>query len=127
MEGDNKKWTSLETRKLISEFEESPCLWNAFGKDCKNKDRKARALTKIALSLGFSVYEVKRKLNNFRCQYNSELKKQESRNLDKAQVKDVSHSGRILMYFWRSDSRGCRKCEGNNWEFTLPTRGDSRE
>jgi hypothetical protein len=75
MESGNKKWTSPETRNLISESEESPCLWNVFDKECKNKGMKARALTKIALSPGFSVYEVKRKLNNFRCQYTSELKK----------------------------------------------------
>jgi hypothetical protein len=36
---------------------------------------KARALTELALSLGFSVYEVIRKLHNLRCQYTSELKK----------------------------------------------------
>jgi hypothetical protein len=75
MESSNKKWTPPETRNLISVFEESPCLWNIFNKDYKNKDMKARALTKISLSLCFSVYEVKRKLHNFRCQCTSELKK----------------------------------------------------
>jgi hypothetical protein len=74
MESSNKMWTPPETRNLISEFEESPCLWNIFNKDYKNKDVKARALTKIALSLGFSENEVKRKLHSFRCQYSSELK-----------------------------------------------------
>jgi hypothetical protein len=50
-----------ETRNLISEFEESLCLWNIFSKVYKNtKDMKSRALTKNALSLGFSVYEVKK-------------------------------------------------------------------
>jgi hypothetical protein len=74
MESGNKKWTSPETRNLISEFEESPCLWNVFDKDCNNKDMKARALAKIALLLDFSVYEVKRKPHNFRCHCTSELK-----------------------------------------------------
>jgi hypothetical protein len=68
MESSNKKWTPPEMN-LISEFEESPCLWNVFDKDYKNKDMKSRALTKIALSLGFSVYDVKRKLHNLRFQY----------------------------------------------------------
>jgi hypothetical protein len=65
----------VETKNLISEFDESPCLWYIFDKDYKNKDIKARALTKIALLLDFSVDEVLRKLHNLRCQYTSELKK----------------------------------------------------
>jgi hypothetical protein len=75
METGNKKWTPQETKDLISEFEESPCLWNVFDKGYKNKDMKAAALKKIALSLGFSVGEIKRKLHNLRCQYTSEEKK----------------------------------------------------
>jgi hypothetical protein len=36
---------------------------------------KAGALEKVALSLGFSAVEIKRKLHNLRCQFTSELKK----------------------------------------------------
>jgi hypothetical protein len=49
METGNMKWTSPETKNLISDFEESSCLWNVFDKGYKNKDMKAAALKKIAL------------------------------------------------------------------------------
>jgi hypothetical protein len=94
MESGNKKWTPSETKNLISEFEETPCLWNVFDKGYKNKDMKAAALEKIALSLGFSVVEIKRKLHNLRCQFTSELQKTVHKNLDKAQVTDITFSGR---------------------------------
>jgi hypothetical protein len=67
-------------------------------------------------------------LHNFRCQYNSELKKtrvkksgQEASERYKSQwlYFDVFLAFRFL--------RGCCKCEGNNWEFTVATSGDSRE
>jgi hypothetical protein len=57
------------------QFEDSPCLWDVFNKDYKNKDMKSTAVTKIASSLGVKVDEVKRKMHNPRCQYASELKK----------------------------------------------------
>jgi hypothetical protein len=60
MKSGNKKWTPLETKNLISEFEKSPCLCNVIGKGYKNKDVKAAPLRKIALSLGFSVGEIKK-------------------------------------------------------------------
>jgi hypothetical protein len=75
MESGNKKWTVSETRNLISQFEDSPCLWDMFSKDYKSKDMKSMAVTKIASSLGVKVDEVKRKMHNLRCQYTSELKK----------------------------------------------------
>jgi hypothetical protein len=75
MESGNKKWAPPETKNLISEFEETPCLWNVFDKGYTNKDMKAAALEKIALSLGFSAVEIKRKLHNLRCQFTSELQK----------------------------------------------------
>jgi hypothetical protein len=52
MESGNKKWTVSETRNLLSQFEDSPYLWDVFNKDYKNKDMKSTAATKIALSLG---------------------------------------------------------------------------
>jgi hypothetical protein len=55
MESGNKKRTPLETRSLILQLEESPCLWNIFHKDYKSKGMKATALTKIAKSLYFIV------------------------------------------------------------------------
>jgi hypothetical protein len=60
MESGNKKWTPPERKNLISEFEETPCLWNVFDNCYKNNDMKAGALEKVALSLGFSVVEIKR-------------------------------------------------------------------
>jgi hypothetical protein len=36
MESGNKKWAVSETRNLISQFEDSPCLWDVFNKDYKN-------------------------------------------------------------------------------------------
>jgi hypothetical protein len=75
IESGSKKWTVPETRNLISQFEDSPCLWDVFNKVYKNKDMKSTAVTKIALSLGVQVDKVKRKMHNLRCQYTSELKK----------------------------------------------------
>jgi hypothetical protein len=75
MESGNKKWTVPETRNLISQFEDSPCLWDVFNKDYKNKDMKSTAVTKIALSLGVKVDKGIRKMHNLRYQYTSELKK----------------------------------------------------
>jgi hypothetical protein len=66
MESGNKKWAPPETKNLISQFEETLLLWNVFDKGYKNKDMKEAALEKIALSLGFSVVEIKRKLHNLR-------------------------------------------------------------
>jgi hypothetical protein len=34
METGNMKWTSPETKNLISDLEESSCLWNVFDKGC---------------------------------------------------------------------------------------------
>jgi hypothetical protein len=76
MESGNKKWTVLETRNLIPQFEDLPCPWDEFiNKDYKNKAMKSKAVTKITLSLGVKVDKVKRKLHYLRCQYTSELKK----------------------------------------------------
>jgi hypothetical protein len=66
MEIGSKKWTVPETRHLISQFEDSPCLWDMFNKDYRNKDMKSTAVTKIALSLGVKVDEVKRKIYTLR-------------------------------------------------------------
>jgi hypothetical protein len=68
MESCNKKWMPPETRNLISQFKDLPRLWDLFDKDYRNKDMKATAVTKIALLLGVKVGEVKRKLQNLRCQ-----------------------------------------------------------
>jgi hypothetical protein len=61
IESGNKKWTVPETGNLVSQFEDSPGLWDVFNKDCKNEDMKSTVVTKITLSLGVKVYEVKRK------------------------------------------------------------------
>jgi hypothetical protein len=47
MESGNKKWTVPETGNLVSQFEDSPGLWDVFSKDYKNKDVKSTAVTKI--------------------------------------------------------------------------------
>jgi hypothetical protein len=60
MKSGNTKWTLLETKNLISEFEEPPCLCNVIDKGYRNKDMKAAPPRKIALSLGFSVGEIKK-------------------------------------------------------------------
>jgi hypothetical protein len=75
METGNKKWAPQETRNLISHFQDSPCLWDVFDKDYKNRYKKSTAVRKIALSFGINADEVKRKLHNLRRQYTHELKK----------------------------------------------------
>jgi hypothetical protein len=43
----SKKFRPPKTRKLISEFEDLPCLWDIFSKDYRNNDMKAIAVKKL--------------------------------------------------------------------------------
>lgn len=72
---ENKKWSDMETRKLIALYEENEILWNVTSKDYRNRVKKHEAIRAISNKLKVDTPEVQRKLHNLRSQYNSELKK----------------------------------------------------
>lgn len=72
---ETKKWSDLETKKLITLYEENELLWNVTLKDYRNRVKKHEAFRDISEKLKIDITEVQRKIHNLRSQYNSELKK----------------------------------------------------
>lgn len=73
---DNKKeWTRAEVTDLIACYEQHPCLWNVLSNEYKNKIIKSDAFKKLSEKFGTSVEEITRKIHNLRNQFNTELKK----------------------------------------------------
>ncbi|XP_025193634.1 uncharacterized protein LOC112593457 [Melanaphis sacchari] len=74
MSSSKKEWTIDETHKLISDYENNPCLWNP--KDIKYKDRLARgeAVRQLAVSFNTSEGEILRKLHGLRNQHAGETR-----------------------------------------------------
>lgn len=72
-------WENDKTYKLIGLLELSSELWNSTSKEYRDGQNKAKCKQMIAELLKMSTIEVNRKLNNFRCQMNSELGKIKNR------------------------------------------------
>ena len=72
---DNRKWSDIETRKLIALYEGKEVLWDITSKDYRNRTKKHEAVRDISNKLKVEPSEVQRKLHNLRSQYNAEFKK----------------------------------------------------
>lgn len=78
MSSTKKEWTIEETHKLISVYENNPCLWNP--KDVKYKDKLARgeAVRQLAVLFNTSEGEIQRKLHGLRNQHAGETRKEKT-------------------------------------------------
>ena len=47
-------WTQSKVNKLISCYEEHPCLYDTTLKEYFNRDKRSKALQEIATALGYS-------------------------------------------------------------------------
>lgn len=74
-----KEWTIDETNKLITDYENKPCIWNP--KDVKYKDKLTRgeAVRQLAVSFNTSEGEIQRKLHVLRNQHAGETRKEKTR------------------------------------------------
>ncbi|KAL4709229.1 hypothetical protein ACJJTC_010529 [Scirpophaga incertulas] len=72
------KWDFDTTIKFIQLYKLHPCLWDFSSKDYKNKQKRDAAYITIIEEMnisGFSVTDVKNKINNLRSTYSQEIKK----------------------------------------------------
>ncbi|KAL4120995.1 hypothetical protein QTP88_013586 [Uroleucon formosanum] len=76
MSSTKKEWTIDETHRLISNYENNPCLWNP--KDVKYKDKlaKGEAVRQLAVSFNTTESEIQRKLHGLRNQHADESRKE---------------------------------------------------
>jgi len=76
MSSSKREWTIDETHKLISDYENNPCLWNH--KDIKYKDKLAReeSVRQLAVSFNTSEGEIERKLHGLRNHHAGKTKKE---------------------------------------------------
>lgn len=70
-----KEWTRAEVLELISCYEQQQCLWNVHCKEYKNKLAKSDAFKELSVKFLTTVEEITRKIHNLRNQFNTELKK----------------------------------------------------
>ena len=69
------KWKSGEIETLIDELEKQSCLWDVFGKDYHNREKREVAYTELEDILKHTKQDIKAKIAGLRTQLGREIAK----------------------------------------------------